>query len=133
VRNLARGRAGRQILRKHGIEVLDAVPIEEIRATAPVHEPQLPAIERAMILSHDWLDGCQIRPALRKYLRLRWSRRDRLARRARFQHPIPTKGSMTSDAERDADPRRTKARKCRPQGCPLRFSRSDVVAIGHAD
>lgn len=47
VHNLARSRAGRQILREHGIEVLDAVPIEEIRATASVHEPQLRAIEHA--------------------------------------------------------------------------------------
>jgi hypothetical protein len=49
VHNLARSRAGRQILREHGIEVLDAVPIEEIRAVAPVREPQLRAIERAMV------------------------------------------------------------------------------------
>ena len=48
VHNLARSRAGRQILREHGIEVLDAVPVEEIRAAAPVHEPQLRAIENAM-------------------------------------------------------------------------------------
>lgn len=49
VHNPARSRAGRQILREHGIEVLDALPIEEIRAVAPVHEPQLRAIERAMV------------------------------------------------------------------------------------
>jgi hypothetical protein len=48
VHRLARSRAGRQILRQHGIEVLDALPIEEIRTVAPVHEPQLRAIERAM-------------------------------------------------------------------------------------
>lgn len=48
VHNLARSRAGRQLLRQHGIEVLDAVPIEEIRVAAPAHEPQLRAIERAM-------------------------------------------------------------------------------------
>lgn len=48
VHNLARSRAGRQILRDHGIEVMDAVPIEEIRAAAPVHEPLLRAIERAL-------------------------------------------------------------------------------------
>jgi hypothetical protein len=48
VHNLARSRAGRQILRQHGIEVLDAIPIEEIRAAAPAHGPQLRAIERAM-------------------------------------------------------------------------------------
>jgi hypothetical protein len=48
VHNIARSRAGRQVLRQHGIEVLDAVPIEEIRVAAPVHEPQLRAIERAM-------------------------------------------------------------------------------------
>jgi len=45
---LARSRAGRQILRQHRIEVLDAVPIEEIRVAAPVHEPQLRGIELAM-------------------------------------------------------------------------------------
>jgi hypothetical protein len=49
VHDLARSRAGRQILREHGIEVLDAVPIEEIRAVSPVHEAQLRAIERAMV------------------------------------------------------------------------------------
>ena len=48
VHKLARSRAGRQILREHGIEVLDAVPIEEIRAAASVHEPQLRAIEHAL-------------------------------------------------------------------------------------
>lgn len=48
VHQLARSRAGRQVLRQHGIEVLDAVPIEEIRVAAPVHEPQLRAIEREM-------------------------------------------------------------------------------------
>lgn len=48
VHNLARSRAGRQVLGQHGIEVLDALPIEEIRVAAPVHEPQLRAIERAM-------------------------------------------------------------------------------------
>lgn len=48
VHKLARGRAGRQILREHGIEVLDAVPIEEILAESPVHGPQLRAIERTM-------------------------------------------------------------------------------------
>ncbi|WP_341891427.1 hypothetical protein [Variovorax sp. YR752] len=48
VHNLARSRAGRQILRQHGIEVLDAVPIEEIRIAAPAHEPQLRSIERAI-------------------------------------------------------------------------------------
>ncbi|MEO8299806.1 MAG: hypothetical protein ABI574_18580 [Burkholderiales bacterium] len=50
VHTLARSRAGRQVLREHGIEVLDAVPIGEIRAAAPVHEPQLRAIERTMAL-----------------------------------------------------------------------------------
>jgi hypothetical protein len=48
VHNLARSRAGRQVLHQHGIEVLDAVPIEAIRAAAPIHEPQLRSIERAM-------------------------------------------------------------------------------------
>jgi hypothetical protein len=48
VHNLARSRAGRQIMGQHGIEVLDAVPIEEIRVAAPAHEPQLRTIERAM-------------------------------------------------------------------------------------
>jgi hypothetical protein len=48
VHNLARSRAGRQVLRQHGIEVLDAVPIEEIRVAAQVHDPQLRAIERAV-------------------------------------------------------------------------------------
>lgn len=48
VHKLARSRAGRQIFRLHGIEVLDAVPIQEVRIAAPVHEPQLRAIERAM-------------------------------------------------------------------------------------
>jgi hypothetical protein len=37
-------------LRQHGIEVLDALPIEEIRTVAPVHEPQLRAIERAIAI-----------------------------------------------------------------------------------
>jgi hypothetical protein len=48
VHTLARSRAGRQVLHQHGIEVLDAVPVEEIRLAAPVHEPQLRAIELAM-------------------------------------------------------------------------------------
>jgi hypothetical protein len=48
VHNLARSRAGRQVLHQHGIEVLDAVPVEEVRGAAPEHEPQLRAIERAM-------------------------------------------------------------------------------------
>jgi hypothetical protein len=46
--NLAHSRAGRQILRQHGIEVLDAVPIDDICVGATVHERQLRAIERAM-------------------------------------------------------------------------------------
>jgi hypothetical protein len=50
VHKLAHGRAGRQVLHQHGIEVLDAVPVEEIRVAAPVHEPQLRAIERAMAM-----------------------------------------------------------------------------------
>ncbi len=48
VHGLARSRAGRQVLREHGIEVLDAIPVGEIRASAPVHEPQVRAVERAM-------------------------------------------------------------------------------------
>lgn len=48
VHNLARSRAGRQILRQHGIEVLDAIPLEDIRVAAPAHEPQLRAIGRAI-------------------------------------------------------------------------------------
>jgi hypothetical protein len=48
VHRLARSSAGRQILHRHGIEVLDAVPVDEIRTAAPIHEPQLRAIERAM-------------------------------------------------------------------------------------
>lgn len=48
VHKLAHSRAGRQVLHQHGIEVLDAVPVDEIRVAAPVHEPQLRAIERAM-------------------------------------------------------------------------------------
>lgn len=47
---LARARAGRQILREHGIEVLDAVPIEEIVAEAPGHGRRVRAIERTMAL-----------------------------------------------------------------------------------
>jgi hypothetical protein len=50
VHALARSRAGRQVLREHGIEVLDAVPTQEIRSTAPIHEPQLLAIERSAAL-----------------------------------------------------------------------------------
>lgn len=46
--NLARSRAGRQLRREHGIEVLHAVPIAEIRAKASVHEPQLLAVARAI-------------------------------------------------------------------------------------
>ncbi|MBQ0942000.1 hypothetical protein KAK07_01495 [Ideonella sp. 4Y16] len=48
VHRLALSRGGRQILSQHGIEVLDAVPTDEIRAAAPVHEPQLRAIEKAI-------------------------------------------------------------------------------------
>lgn len=48
VHNLARSRAGRQILREHGIEVLDAIPVEEIRIAAPANAPQLRAVERSM-------------------------------------------------------------------------------------
>jgi hypothetical protein len=48
VANLARSRAGRQLQREHGIEVLHAVPVAEIRAKAPAHEPQLLAVERAI-------------------------------------------------------------------------------------
>ena len=48
VHNLARSRAGRRILYQHGIEVLDAIPMKEIRVSAPAHEPQLRAIERSM-------------------------------------------------------------------------------------
>jgi hypothetical protein len=48
VHKLARSRAGRQVFHQHGIEVLDAVPIEEIRVAAAVRETQLRAIERAM-------------------------------------------------------------------------------------
>lgn len=48
VHDLARSRAGRQILQEHGVEVLDAVPVGEIRDLAPGHEPQLQAIERTM-------------------------------------------------------------------------------------
>jgi hypothetical protein len=58
VHNLARSRAGRQILRQHGIEVLDAVPIDDIRVGAPVHEPQLRAIERTMAVR-----GAEVRGA----------------------------------------------------------------------
>jgi hypothetical protein len=47
VHTLARSRAGRQVLREHGVEVLDAVPADEIRLTTPAHEPQLRAIERS--------------------------------------------------------------------------------------
>lgn len=53
VYNLARSRAGRQLLRQHGIEVLDAIPLEEIRAAAPAHEPQLRAVERAIAARAD--------------------------------------------------------------------------------
>ena len=49
VHKLAHSRAGRQVLHQHGIEVLDAISIEEIRVAAPVHEPQLRAIEHAMV------------------------------------------------------------------------------------
>lgn len=50
VHKLARSRAGRQVLREHGIEVLDAVPLEDIRAAAPVQGRQLLAIEHSMTL-----------------------------------------------------------------------------------
>ncbi len=50
VHSLARSRAGRQLMREHGIEVLQAVPVMEIRRRAPGHERQLVAIERAMAL-----------------------------------------------------------------------------------
>lgn len=48
VHNLARSRAGRQLQREHGIDVLHAVPVAQIRAQAPAHEPQLLAVERAI-------------------------------------------------------------------------------------
>jgi hypothetical protein len=48
VHNLARSRAGRHLLREHGIDVLDAVPVAQIRAALPGHEPQLQAVERAI-------------------------------------------------------------------------------------
>lgn len=50
VHNLARSRAGRQVLRQHGIEVLDAIPVEDVRAATPVHASQLRAIEREMAM-----------------------------------------------------------------------------------
>ncbi|HSW04737.1 hypothetical protein [Aquabacterium sp.] len=46
VHGLAGSRAGRQLLREHGLEVLHAVPIAEIRRKSPQQEPQLRAIER---------------------------------------------------------------------------------------
>lgn len=45
---LARSRAGKQLMREHGIETLQAVPIDEIRAKAPQHERQLLAVEQAI-------------------------------------------------------------------------------------
>jgi hypothetical protein len=45
---LAQSRAGRQLMREHGIETLRAVPIDELRAEAPQHQRQLLAVERAI-------------------------------------------------------------------------------------
>lgn len=48
VYTLARSRAGRQLQREHGLEVLHAIPIDEIRVAAPHHERQLAAVQRAI-------------------------------------------------------------------------------------
>jgi len=48
VYKLAQSRAGRQLMREHGIETLQAVPVEELRAKTPQHERQLLAVERAI-------------------------------------------------------------------------------------
>jgi hypothetical protein len=57
VHNLARSRAGRHILAQHGVEVLDAVPVDDVRAAAPVHERQLRVIERAMAVRETKVSG----------------------------------------------------------------------------
>jgi hypothetical protein len=48
VYRLARSRAGRQLMREHGIETLLAVPVKQIRAGAPEHERQLVGVEWAI-------------------------------------------------------------------------------------
>ncbi len=48
VYRLARSRAGRQLMREHGIETLQAVPVAELRAQAPQLERQLLAVDRAI-------------------------------------------------------------------------------------
>jgi hypothetical protein len=45
---LARSRAGRQLMREHGIETLMAVPVEQVRDHAPEHERHLAGVERAI-------------------------------------------------------------------------------------
>jgi hypothetical protein len=57
VHNLARSRAGRHILAQHGVEVLDAVPVDDVRAAAPVHERQLRVIERAIAVRETKVSG----------------------------------------------------------------------------
>jgi hypothetical protein len=44
---LARSRAGRQLLKDHGIDVLDAIAIEELRRAVPEQQEQLSRIEAA--------------------------------------------------------------------------------------
>lgn len=50
VYRLARSRAGRQLMREHGIEPLLAVHVEQIRAGAPELGRQLAGVERAIAL-----------------------------------------------------------------------------------
>ena len=44
---LARSRAGRQLLKDHGIDVLDAIAVDELRRAVPEQEEQLGRIEAA--------------------------------------------------------------------------------------
>ncbi len=48
VYRLARSRAGRQLMREHGIEALSAIPAAQIRAHSSAHERQLAAVERTI-------------------------------------------------------------------------------------
>ncbi|MGJ7498251.1 hypothetical protein ACSFA8_24740 [Variovorax sp. RT4R15] len=44
---LARSQVGRRLLAEHGIELLDAVDLDALRAASPSHEKQLDAVEKA--------------------------------------------------------------------------------------
>lgn len=48
VYTLARSQVGRRLLAEHGIELLDAVDLEALRPSAPLHAKQLDAVEKSI-------------------------------------------------------------------------------------